>query len=330
MEEKSHNWSLWIIVVAVLGVACLCCALLAAVAAGGLLWVAPLQRAVLLERADMVDADGERSWQRYEVGDAPVLTLDSFSGNVSVRVGEAKAITIVAHKGARRTGDLARIDIDIIQTGDGLAIKAQKPPDLNNAWVQFEITVPADTRLDARTGSGSMRVAGLGGGVRVHSGSGSLVIADALGGVVAHTGSGRIEVRRASGGTSIDSGSGSLRIHGVEGELKARTGSGNIEVVAARGPVYLDSGSGSIEYAGSPRGDCRFQTGSGSITLILPSDLDMAIDLQTGSGQVEVSHEPAGPITASKGEVKGVFGSGEDGSIWARTGSGDIRLAEEW
>jgi hypothetical protein len=324
MEQERKNRTVWIVVVAVLAVVGICCCLLAAAAAGGLLFVAP----VATERSDMSwdVGEGKRSWQHYEVGESPVLTIDNFSGSISVRAKEEPAIEIVAHKQARRKSDLEKIKVDITKTRNGLAITTKRPPGLSNAWVQFEIIAPAGTQLDARTGAGSMRIEGIQGGVKAHSGSGGLVIVDALGGVSAHTGSGSIEVRGASGGTSVDSGSGSLRIDRVRDELRAETGSGSIRVRDASGPARLRSGSGSLDYAGSPQGETTFQTGSGGITLLLPSDLDMTLDLHTGSGRVEVSHEMTGPVTASKGEVRGQVGSGEDASIWARTGSGNILL----
>ena len=307
---------------AILAVVGICCCLAAAAAAVmGLLSVVPIQ-------GNTTDL-GERTWRHYEVGESPVLTLDSFSGRVSVRAVEGGAIEVVAQKQAQREGDLERIKIDISRTKDGLAIKTEKAPGVGSASVDFEITAPAGTRLDARTGSGSMRIDGILGGVQAHSGSGSLVVAGAGGGVEARTGSGSIEVRDSGGGTIIESGSGSLRIRDVEGEVQASTGSGSIEALGIRGPVRLDSGSGSIEYAGWPQGDSRFQTGSGGITLVLPAELDIAVDLLSVSGQVEVGHELSGPATVSRGEVKGVVGTGEDGSIWARTGSGNIRLVKE-
>jgi hypothetical protein len=324
MEEERNNRTVWIIVVVVLAVVGICCCLLAAAAAGGVLFVAPLAT----DQSDMGwdVGEGKRAWRHYEVGDSPVLTIDNFAGSISVRAAEKPGIEIVAHKQARRKSDLDKIKVDINRTRDGLDITTKKPPGLSNAWVQFEILAPAGTRLDASTGAGSMRIDGIAGGVKAHSGSGGLVIVDAQGGLNAHTGSGSIEVRGASGGTRVDSGSGSLRLDLVRDELRAETGSGSIQVQDASGPVHLQSGSGSLSYAGSPQGDSRFQTGSGGITLLLPADLDMTLDLHTGSGRVEVSHELTGPVTASKGEVRGQAGSGEDGSIWARTGSGNIRV----
>ena len=85
-----------------------------------------------------------------------------------------------------------------------------------------------------------------------------------------------------------------------------------------------DSGSGGIEYQGAPQGDCRFETGSGSITLELPPDLSMEVNLDTGTGSLDVGYDVAG--TVSRKEVRGVIGDGSHGSIRAHTGAGSIHL----
>jgi DUF4097 and DUF4098 domain-containing protein YvlB len=319
MDERSSNLGIWIIVAAVVAIAVCCCALVAAALAGSFLWVTPMQ-------GD--EAGGKRSWQRYEVGQAPALEVDNFSGSIIVRAGEAGALEVTAYKQARRKGDLDRIEIDIKKTDGGLAIKTRKPPGVSRASVQFEIKAPADTRVDARTGAGSVRVEGLA-QVRVHSGSGTVLVSDVLGAVKADTGSGSIEVRGVRGPVTVESGSGGLRLYAIEGPVDAQTGSGTVELLGASGPVILESGSGGIRYEGSPQGECRFQTGSGSISLALPSDLDMAVDLHTGSGRITVDYDVTSRGTVGRTEVTGAIGSGEDGSIWARTGSGSIRLAPQ-
>jgi DUF4097 and DUF4098 domain-containing protein YvlB len=321
MEMESKNRRTWIIVAAILvAVVACCCAVVAAALAGGLLWVAPLQR------VEVGGDGGKRAVQSYQVGQAPTLAIDSFSGSIAVRAGEAGTIEVVAHKQGRSQADLERIQVDITKQGDGLVIKTTKPPGVSSAWVQFEITAPAGTRLDARTGSGSIQVEGLSGGVRVGSGSGGIAVRDALGDVDAETSSGAVEVRGVRGRVQVRSGSGGLQLHGIVGEIDAHTGSGAIEARGASGPVRLDTGSGGIDYEGLPQGACRFTTGSGSISLMLPADLQMAVDLQTGSGRIIVDYEVAGRVNASKTEVKGVIGSGEDGQITASTGSGSIRV----
>jgi DUF4097 and DUF4098 domain-containing protein YvlB len=88
--------------------------------------------------------------------------------------------------------------------------------------------------------------------------------------------------------------------------------------------VHLDTATGSITYEGAPQGECRFETGSGSIKLWMPADLAMEVELETGSGTIEVEYEVAGRVT--KREVQGVIGDGSQGSIYAHTGSGGIDL----
>jgi DUF4097 and DUF4098 domain-containing protein YvlB len=255
---------------------------------------------------EVAGQERERIEQTFDVGDAPSLQIDNFSGSVTVRAGEGDTIQVVATKRVRRRSDLERIKIDIDERGGGLVIKTTKPRSLMSASVELEITTPAGTRLDAHTGSGSVTVQGLNGDARLDTGSGS------------------VDVHDLSGDVEIDTGSGSVKIEDVTGEIDAHSGSGSIDVRGARGLVRLRTGSGNIEYQGTPQGDCRFETGSGRITLMLPADLNMEVDLDTNSGDIDVDFDVDGRVTKRK--VEGDIGDGSEGSIYAHTGSGSIDL----
>jgi hypothetical protein len=305
----------WIIVVGVLVIAC-CCVLAAAAAA--VAWLTPWS----------VDWGGISSNQRetveetFEVGNAPSLEIDNFAGSITVRAGEGNTIRVVATKQARSQRSLERIQVEMDERDGGILIWTRKPASLMNASVRLEIVAPAGTRLDAHTGSGSVDVRGLGGDVRVDTGSGSVDVSDLGDDVTVHTGSGSVEVRAVSGDVTVDTGSGSITMNDVVGEIDAHTGSGSMDVRQAEGRVRLDTGSGSIKYDGVPEDDCRFETGSGGITLMLPDNLNMEVDLGTGSGRVDVEFAVEGEI--SKREVEGTVGDGSQGSIYAHTNSGDI------
>jgi hypothetical protein len=88
--------------------------------------------------------------------------------------------------------------------------------------------------------------------------------------------------------------------------------------------VHLTSGAGSLRYQGTPSGSSGFQSGAGSITLVLPADLDVAVDLETELGTVDVDHGVAGRVT--RRQARGTIGSGDQGQITARSGVGSIRL----
>ncbi len=230
----------------------------------------------------------ERIEQIFEVGDAPQLTVDSFAGSITVRAGASSVIEVVATKKATSSRNLDRIEVEMAQQDGDLVIRTRIPRGFSNASVELEVTTPASTRLDLHTGAGSVRVSGLSGDVKVDSGAGSVTIDDVTGQIDAHSGAGSIEVRGASG------------------------------------LVRLNTGAGSISYQGTPQGDCSFESGTGSIELVLPADLSVKVDLGTGVGSIDVEFTVVGQV--SKREVVGVIGGGDQGQIYAHTGTGSIDL----
>jgi hypothetical protein len=312
---ESRNQRVWIVVFVVVALACL--AAIAAIALG-VAWFFPVAR----ESVSIGAGEGARIEETFNVGSSPRLELDNFAGSVTVEAGESGVIQVVATKRALRAADLDRIVIERSPTDGGLLIRTRKPATLLSASVDFQITVPADTRLRLDTGAGSVEVRGLSGDVDVDTGSGSVELEDISAAVDAQSGSGNMTVRGSAGPVRLDTGSGSIEVEDTAGDLDAHTGSGSIRVRDASGRARLDTGSGSIRYQGSPSGECRFETGSGSITLELPDDLSVEIDLATGSGDIDVQFDVAGQVR--KREVKGTIGDGSQGSIDAQTGSGDI------
>jgi DUF4097 and DUF4098 domain-containing protein YvlB len=314
---ESRNRNVWIVAAIVLVLVCCC---LAVAAAGAAAWFLSWPSGCCGESG----VEGGQVVRAFEVGSSPNLKVDNFAGSVTVRAGEGGEIQVVATKHARRSSDLERIEVEMVEQGGGLLVKTRKPRRLNNAWVKLEITAPAGTRLDADTGSGNVGVSGFDGGVRVDTGSGSVTVRNLKGDVEVHTGTGSVEARDVEGRLKVDTGSGRVTIEGMTGESEAHTGSGGIDVHGARGSGRFDTGSGSIDYQGSPQGDCRFNTGSGSINLRLPADLNARVDLHTGSGSIDVAYAVDGLVSGK--DVQGVIGSGDGATIYARTGTGSIDL----
>jgi hypothetical protein len=125
----------------------------------------------------------------------------------------------------------------------------------------------------------------------------------------------------------LDTAAGNISIDNVTGEIRAHSSAGNVDVGGASATVDLDTGAGNIDYEGTPRGDCRFDTGAGNITLRLPSDVNVQVNLDTGVGVVSLGgFDVDGHV--SRGEVDGTIGSGVQGSIRADTGAGNISLVQ--
>jgi hypothetical protein len=125
-------------------------------------------------------------------------------------------------------------------------------------------------------------------------------------------------------GTRLDAhtGAGNVDLDGITGGIDAHTGAGNLDVSGATGTARLDTGAGNVGYQGTPQGDCRFETGAGNITLALPADPNVQVDLDTGTGDIDVDFAVDG--TATRRAVQGAIGSGAQGTIYAHSGAGNI------
>jgi DUF4097 and DUF4098 domain-containing protein YvlB len=128
----------------------------------------------------------------------------------------------------------------------------------------------------------------------------------------------------ANSSVRVDTGAGEVDVRGVTGGIDIHSGAGQVDVRDASGRVQVDVGAGQILYNGTPQGDCRFQTGVGEVVLRLPENPDVRVDVGTGIGAVDVNFDVDGSV--SPRSVKGVIGDGSQGSIFAHTGAGSVRL----
>ena len=208
--------------------------------------------------------------QSFAVGDAPMLTVDNFAGDVSVHAGEGSAIRVVATKRAAREKDLERIEVRMNERDGAVEVVTDPPSGWKNVSVDLEITVPAGASVD------------------LHTGAGDLIVRD------------------------------------LQGAVRADNGAGDVDIRGTSGAVDAHTGAGSIDYRGRPQGECRFDTGAGTIKLRLPDDVNIKVDLDTGVGDIDVELPVEGEVSNRK--VEGIIGSGDEGEVRAHTGAGSIEL----
>jgi len=108
--------------------------------------------------------------------------------------------------------------------------------------------------------------------------------------------------------------------------LRVDTGSGSIELDEVSAPrIVLDTGSGSVELMLLVDVEVLdVDTGSGSVTIHAPEDLGAEVDIQTGSGGIDLDF-PVRVRSMRRDEVSGTLGDGR-GRIRIDTGSGGVRL----
>jgi hypothetical protein len=281
------------------------------------------------------------------------------SGRIEVRSGPAGHIEVSARiraadgRGWIGRGRLTpeervrRIEANppIEQTGSIVRIGRIDDEDLRNGVsIAYTLTVPADSSLRSRSGSGSQNIEGVGGAVDASSGSGSLTLKNVGSGLRVSTGSGSIVADGVGGSFHAKAGSGSIRATGVNGAISVKTGSGGIDVSQAgggdveassgsgplqlrgvRGAVRASTASGRLEVEGDPTGDWRLSAASGSVRVRLPEHKGVEVDASSGSGNINVGF----PVTVS-GTIgrKSVRGSARGGGplLHVRTASGGIEI----
>ncbi len=277
--------------------------------------------------------------ERLAVPAGTTLDVDTGSGSIEISAGPGREVTVVGKATVnrkpfwRRSADAEEIlekvlaDPPVELEGDCLVVGQLRDRSLRDrVRFSFRIVVPADTRIDADTGSGSISVTDITAPVEVGSGSGSLRIENIGGPVRAKAGSGSIRADKVAGEFRGSTGSGSIHLlQTAPGDVKVSTGSGSIQLSGIDGSLKASAGSGRIKVDGQQRGDWELGTGSGSVTVRLPADAAFDLDAESHSGGINIDH----PVTVrgkiSKRHLRGeVRGGGP--LLEIDTGSGGIRI----
>ncbi len=275
----------------------------------------------------------ERMLQVSGPVDLEVLTR---SGDVTVRAGSGGSVFI---RGKIYVGDhwlMGNRSVDvheieqhppIRQDGNSIHIDYVN---LRNISVDYEISVPANTVVRTRSGSGDQVIEGTHGKVDTQTGSGDVKLANLTGEIHLQTGSGNVRARQISGAVKGGTGSGDVEIDETDtGDIDLHTGSGNITAHGVQGGFRGETGSGDVTAEGTQSGAWEIHTGSGNVHVKLPSNAAFDADISTSSGTVDVA-EPIemtvqGRVGDTHKQIRGkVHGGGP--LLRVRTGSGDIHI----
>lgn len=265
--------------------------------------------------------------------DLEVLT---HSGDVTVRAGGSGSVVIrgkiyVGDRwfGGRREDDVKSIEQNppIRQEGNSIHIDYVNA---RNISVDYEITVPAETTVRSRSGSGDQTIEGTRGNVDVQTGSGDVKLRSLKGEIRLQTGSGDVRGHEISGAVRGGTGSGDVEIEETgPGDIDLHTGSGGITARGVQGLFHGEAGSGDITAEGTQTGSWEIHTGSGNVHVKLPANAAFDADISTSSGSIDVGSPiettVQGRLEESHKTIRGkVRGGGP--LLRVRTGSGDIQI----
>jgi Putative adhesin len=292
----------------------------------------------LLAAATVVATASEQgSFERtYQVSGAVELQVLTRSGDVTVRSGPARTVTVRGkiHVGERWFGGDRQAEVTAIeknppiqQSGNSIHIDYVNAHEIS---VDYEITAPADTAVTTHSGSGDQRMEGLRGNIKLESGSGDMRLDDISGDIQVHTGSGNVTAHEIAGPFSAEAGSGDIRAEEKgKGDVQVHTGSGNVELRGVDGMLDAHTGSGDVTIQGTNSGRWEIRTSSGNVDLELPSGSGFDLDASAGSGSVTVDRPVTmvvqGDLRRAQHEIRGkVSGGGPE--LLVHTGSGDVRI----
>ncbi|HET9839720.1 MAG TPA: DUF4097 family beta strand repeat-containing protein [Candidatus Angelobacter sp.] len=284
------------------------------------------------------------------------LEVSSGSGNITVHQGANGSVYVSAklhaNSGSWLFGGgnveerIHRIEQNppIVQNGNTITIGKIDDRELTrNISIDYDVTVPAQTRLNSHTGSGDQTITGLQlpvtaktgsgnitieritGDTRISSGSGNLKINSVKGVLYCDTGSGNVRAQEIAGDVVASAGSGNIEVQQSGGSAKAETGSGTIRLSGVKGGLRAQAGSGDIHVQGEPTSDWRLGAGSGNISLKIPAQASFNIDARTSSGSLTVRHPVTMQGSISHNHLQGKAGNGGV-LLDLHTGSGDIEV----
>lgn len=265
-------------------------------------------------------ADAEGSFERTLKATGPVdLDIQTGSGHIEVRSGGTSSVvirgTIRVREGIFGSGSAGQrvraieSHPPIQQNGNMIRVGEMEDPELRRGVsIAYEVTVPAETRLRAHTGSGHVTVDGIHGPVNAETGSGPVSVARISDEVRAHTGSGRME------------------LDAIQGSVDAHTGSGGIRGSRIAGRIVASTGSGAVDLEQTDAGDIRARTGSGGVKISTPAKAGFDLRAHTGSGQITVDRPMSVHGTIGRHDLQAKVSGGGSAIVDVSTGSGSVHI----
>jgi DUF4097 and DUF4098 domain-containing protein YvlB len=242
------------------------------------------------------------------------LAIDTGSGYIHITPGPAGSIHIIGHvhsssgmfsgsaeENVRHVTD----NPPIVQNGNNVEVGLHTHD--NNVSIDYVVTAPSGTSINANSGSGDLNITGLNAPLKASTGSGD-IYADSL-----------------TGDISLSTGSGSIhaRMNGAH-YAKAESGNGTIQLEGVTGGLYAETGSGDITISGQPGDNWKLETGSGSVTLNTGHSA-FNVDASTGSGSFHSDPPLTTHGSSDPQHISGAINGGGP-TVRVNTGSGDIRI----
>jgi hypothetical protein len=198
----------------------------------------------------------------FEIGEKPVITLESIRGDLRLSGRQGDQIEIKAYSD----------DVDIAQEGDSLRI---------NCPSDTLIFLPSESRIEGGSIGGDVRATNIRGEISLRTVGGDLSLRgvgsgsfETIGGDFhARKGTGNIQVDRVGSDAVVDRISGNVTLRHVGGDLRLRRVDGTIEISAGGDASVMLTTMG---------GKKLFLKAGGDLSCSLPGDASASVTLTAG------------------------------------------------
>jgi DUF4097 and DUF4098 domain-containing protein YvlB len=275
-----------------------------------------------IAQAGQVVDKAERS---FTVSGRPVVLVRNGDGRTRITAGSQSLVSVKAIKEVRNVATQAealkaaeRVQVRIEQSGNRIEVEAKYPKSMTSFFgnepevlVDFEITAPKASDIDARSSDGNLGLYGFDGYIQATAGDGEVTLDNCSGRIAAETGDGRLNIQSVRGDVSVRTGDGKISLDGVLSGLEARSGDGRIDINALPGSRMEKNWS--------------IRTGDGDVRLGLPDGFGASLEITTSDGRID-SEQPITPEGySSQNRLIGKLNNGGF-KLRIQTSDGDIRI----
>jgi DUF4097 and DUF4098 domain-containing protein YvlB len=272
--------------------------------------------------------------------------LDTDMGKVTVTGSSESGVRVVITSKHKDLDELLSFRFE--ENGSSASIVARKKHRFSfwsssGDYVQYEVQVPASTRLSIETSGGGITISGMrdsarlntsGGGIQARDHVGDLDVDTSGGGIRLHDVKGKVRANTSGGGVvaegidgpvRAESSGGSIELSRVSGDIDAETSGGGIRIEQAGGRVHADTSGGGIE-ATFARGNSKggtLETSGGGIEVGLDPESDLSIEASGNGVRSDLPLRVQGEI--SRGRLNGSLGKGGN-TLRLHTSGGSVRI----
>jgi DUF4097 and DUF4098 domain-containing protein YvlB len=260
------------------------------------------------------------SWDKNDI--SIEYTIHAYGDNDSEAKENLQKIKVLSNK----SGNQVEVKVKYEKDGGFLGISSRSV----QGYVNFNIKVPKDCRIDAVNVSGDTQIQGIAAEISSSTVSGENIVKNVKGKLKISAVSGNLVLTGHKGRIEANCVSGDMEFSDIESELKTESVSGDVILTNAKLSGFnAETVSGDIIFSGEflDKSEISLETVSGDIVLKIQNEIGLEYSLSSFSGDLMINLPNGKNIIKSK-KLSGSFDSKgkQKVSVDASTLSGDIKI----